>query len=203
MWSPWTSLVIPGLFLALVHPTRPNPDPDLRINFCAWPQTCFIFRHLTDDFPSTTCPAPWLAWWDRPWLAWSCLAGHSIPLSSWLPSLMEQLALMSPRKNPAHERTQDTKMISKKIFGLYSPQVISRAYLWTLSIQSKTQEPKDVRSFPSGSHLIHQPALRHHLDKERCVGVLFMDAKSRITLPCVRVKDCNNVFLGDNFLWML
>lgn len=72
-------------------------------------------------------------WWDRPWLARSSPAGHSIPLSSWLPSLTEQLALMSPRKNPTCECIQDTKMISKKNFGLHLPQVISRAYLSTFN----------------------------------------------------------------------
>lgn len=34
-WSPWTYLVIPGLCLALAHPTRPDPDPDLRIDLWA------------------------------------------------------------------------------------------------------------------------------------------------------------------------
>lgn len=113
---------------------------------------------------------PGWGWWDRPWLARSCPAGHSIPpLSSWLPSLTEQLALMPARKNLTCECIQDTKTISKKNFGLYLPQVISRAYLWTLPTQQKTQEPKDVQSSPSGSHLIRQPGLHHQLYKERCV----------------------------------
>lgn len=60
-------------------------------------------------------------WWDRPWLARPYPAGHSIPPSSQILSLMEQLALMSQKKNPTCEHIQDTKTISKKKFVLYLP----------------------------------------------------------------------------------
>lgn len=72
--------------------------------------------------PTPVCLAPWLGgWWDRPWLARPYPAGHSIPPSSQILSLMEQLALMSQKKNPTCEHIQDTKTISKKKFVLYLP----------------------------------------------------------------------------------
>ena len=114
--SPWTCLVIFGLCLALVHPTRPDPDPDLRIDLCACPWTCFRTTHL----PSQEDP-----------------------------------------------RTQGC-----------------------------TEFPIRQSS--------HPPACPSPSRKERKAHrVQFTDAKSRITPPCVRVKECNNFFLKDKFVWML
>ena len=98
--------------------------------------------------PTPTRPALWLG------VVGQALAGTVLLCwPQYPPQLLPSLTYGAAGTHvTTHGCILDTKMISKNNFVLYLPQVISRVYLWTRSVQQKTQEPKDVRSFPSGSH---------------------------------------------------
>lgn len=132
-WLSRTCLVIPGIW------PDPDPDPALRIDLCAEPRTCFVITHLPEDLGSGLPSHPWLGVVEQATVSPS-VPGFPTLWRSWYSCHQERTPLV-----------KDTKIISKNNFVFYLLQLISRAYLWNLSIQQKTQEPKDVQSFPSGS----------------------------------------------------
>lgn len=148
-WSQWTCLMNPGLCLSLAGLTRSAPE------------NCplFLALGLIHHQKPAWWPGLWVAPTALPWLPFSPTRGGGtglgwegcrIYLSSWLSSFTEQLALLAKTNNLTNGCVRGSKMISKKNFGSYLPQIVSKAYLWTPSLQERTQEPKDVQHFPSG-----------------------------------------------------
>lgn len=93
-------------------------------------------------------------WWDRPWLARPYPAGHRIPPSSQILSLMEQLALMSQKRTPLVSISRILKQSQRKNLSYICHRYFKGLFVNTTEFVNSTEHPRS-----HGCRVFHQAVI--------------------------------------------